>query len=72
MGKKFIVVRARDSIHYYRLREQEKESIGDGLVQLPHKKSGVEVSVWECRICHSSNLQSDLTCGFCDNPRQTQ
>jgi len=24
---------------------------------------------WECGICKSSNLQSDLVCVFCDTPR---
>jgi hypothetical protein len=24
---------------------------------------------WECGICKSSNLESDLLCGFCDSPR---
>lgn len=24
---------------------------------------------WECSICKSSNLQSDLVCVFCDSPR---
>lgn len=24
---------------------------------------------WECDACKSSNLESDLLCGFCDSPR---
>jgi len=24
---------------------------------------------WECGICKSSNLESDLICGFCESPR---
>jgi hypothetical protein len=72
MDKKFIVVRVRDSVHYYRLKESEKETAGICgcvLVQLSHQKSGVVDSGWECGICHSSNLQSDLTCGFCNSPK---
>ena len=27
---------------------------------------------WECGICKSSNLESDLLCGFCDTPRPSR
>lgn len=27
---------------------------------------------WECGICKSSNLESDLLCGFCDSPRPSR
>jgi hypothetical protein len=27
---------------------------------------------WKCKVCGSSNLESDLNCGYCDRPRKIE
>jgi hypothetical protein len=73
MDKKFITMRKKGFVYDYGLKKWVKEPIGmygdPALVQLFRPTTGAVDLGWTCGICKSSNLESDLLCGFCDSPR---
>jgi hypothetical protein len=49
--------------------EEAFEQLADLREQAGRPTTGAVDLGWTCGICHSSNLQSDLLCGFCNSPR---